>query len=249
MIDDLLSLQVVMVSGLQRGRDLLRQAASAAKIPIEIVEANDADAACRSLADGADIVFLDAALPGEAMAQITMAARAAARPAFTVLLADARATPFETDALAPRPTRLDDAERLMTGAMRMRVASHVLIVDDSATMRAIVRKILVATRFPFEVTEVEEGIKAIELARKVDFDIVFLDCNMPGLSGLETMAEFHRAKQGPSFVLMTSAPDAAVADRAQAQGAAFLRKPFFPADIEALLCRFYGLYALNPKRA
>jgi hypothetical protein len=28
-----------------------------------------------------------------------------------------------------------------------------------------------------------------------------------------------------------------------------LKKPFFPADIEAVLCRFYGLEALNPERA
>jgi hypothetical protein len=47
---------------------------------------------------------------------------------------------------------------------------------------------------------------------------------------------------------MTSAADEAVAVRARAQGAAFLKKPFFPADIEAVLCGFYGLRALNPKR-
>jgi hypothetical protein len=35
----------------------------------------------------------------------------------------------------------------------------------------------------------------------------------------------------------------------RAQGAAFLKKPFFPADIEAVLTRHYGLTALNPKRA
>ncbi len=38
-------------------------------------------------------------------------------------------------------------------------------------------------------------------------------------------------------------------NRARAQGAAFLKKPFFPADIENALCGLYGLRALNPKRA
>jgi hypothetical protein len=37
--------------------------------------------------------------------------------------------------------------------------------------------------------------------------------------------------------------------RARSEGAAFLKKPFFPADIEAVLCGFYGLRGLNPKRA
>lgn len=48
---------------------------------------------------------------------------------------------------------------------------------------------------------------------------------------------------------MTSASDESLPDRAREYGAGFLKKPFYPADIEAMLCRFYGLRALNPKRA
>jgi len=72
---------------------------------------------------------------------------------------------------------------------------------------------------------------------------------MPGFSGLETIIEFRRVKRRPIFVLMTSTQNDLVAARARAQGAAFLKKPFFPADIEAVLCSFYGLRALNPQRA
>jgi CheY-like chemotaxis protein len=115
-------------------------------------------------------------------------------------------------------------------------------------MRTIVRKTLTATRFPLDVTEADEGASALRLARESPFDIVFLDYNMPGLSGLETLSEFKREKQRVSVVLMTSTPDEALAERAQAQGAVFLKKPFFPADIEALLARFYGLRALNARR-
>jgi hypothetical protein len=38
-------------------------------------------------------------------------------------------------------------------------------------------------------------------------------------------------------------------EKARGQGAAFLKKPFFPADLETVLCGFYGLRALNPRRA
>ena len=116
-------------------------------------------------------------------------------------------------------------------------------------MRSIVRKILAATRFPLEVVEVAQGIEAIELAREIEFYIVFLDYNVPGFSGLETMAEFRREKRNPFFVLITSTPDHAIAERARERGAAFLKKPFFPPDLEAVLCRFYGLSVLNPQRA
>jgi hypothetical protein len=49
-------------------------------------------------------------------------------------------------------------------------------------------------------------------------------------------------------ILLSSAQDATLAERARLQGAAFPKKPFFPADIEAVLTRHCGLTALNPKR-
>lgn len=251
MTDDLLSSRVIVVSGSRDDQDLFRQAASASKVPIEIIEADGAAAACRSLGGAVDLVFLDAALASDEITKVVAAARGLPRPPFTALLAGpgAATAPFPTDGLAAKPTHLEAAKRLMESSIRLRLPSRALIVDDSATMRSIVRKILTATRFPLEVAEVEQGIEAIELARKVEFHIVFLDYNMPGFNGLETMAEFKREKRNPAFVLITSVQDEAVAERARAQGAAFLKKPFFPADIEAVLCRFYGLSALNPQRA
>jgi hypothetical protein len=47
---------------------------------------------------------------------------------------------------------------------------------------------------------------------------------------------------------MTSTTDEALAERAREHGAAFLEKPFYPGDIENVLCGFYGLRALNPER-
>jgi CheY-like chemotaxis protein len=132
--------------------------------------------------------------------------------------------------------------------MRLRLPSRVLLVDDSPTMRSIVRKVLAATRFPLDVTEAGTGGEALALAHRVEFDFVFFDHNLPGLSGLEAIAELRRAKHYPGFVLMTSADDEALAEKARAQGIAFLRKPFYPADLEGVLCGFCGLRALNPAR-
>ena len=250
MTDELFSLRVILASGSQRDQDLFRHAASESKVPIEIVEANDAAAVSRSIAAGAELAFLDMALGGEAVAQMTAAARATAKPPFTVLLCPpGTEAAFQTDALANKPSELEEAKRLLDGSTRVRPPSRVLIVDDSTTMRSIVRKILAATRFPLEVTEAEQGGQAIELARRSEFDIAFIDHHLPGLSGLETIAEFRRARHYPVFVLMTSAQDEVVATRARAQGVPYLTKPFFPADMEAVLCGFYGLRALNPKRA
>ena len=250
MTDELFSLRVVAASASKDDRDLLRNAAAAAKVPIEIIEAENGASACGALLRAVDLVFLDDALGADEVARVAAAARAAPKPPFTVLLAPPPSgVPFETDALAVKPTDIEEAKCLVNGAIRTRRPTRVLVVNDSSTMRSIVRKTLAATRFPLDVTEAAQGFEAIALARTAAFDIVLVDYNMPDFNGLETIAEFRREKQRVTFVLITSAQDQALADRARAQGVAFLKQPFFPADIEAVLCGFYGLRALSPRRA
>ena len=249
MADELLSLRIIVVSPSPGDRALFRNAAAAARVPIELVENDGEAAAGRSLAAGADLAFFDTALGGEAVARMASAARAASSPPFTVALgAPADSRSFPTDGQASRPEDEDDAHRLIAGSIRLRLPSRVLLVDNSPTMRSIVRRVLAATRFPLDVTEAGDGGQALALARAAEFDFVFFDHNLPGLSGLEAIAELRRAKRYPGFVLMTSADDAALAEKAHTQGIAFLKKPFYPADLEWVLCRFCGLRALSPAR-
>ena len=127
--------------------------------------------------------------------------------------------------------------------MRAKFPTRVLIVDDSGTMRSIVRKILSASRFALDMQEAAEGFAALEQLRSGKFGLVFLDYNMPGFNGLETLSEIKRESPAVAVVMMTSTLDNAIADRAHAAGAlAFLKKPFYPADIERLLERYYGLH-------
>jgi DNA-binding response OmpR family regulator len=138
---------------------------------------------------------------------------------------------------------------LIERSIRLRLTSRALIVDDSPTMRSIVRKLLAATRFPLEISEADEGFAALKQVGEAGIDLVFLDYNMPGFSGIETLAEFKRLKRRVDVVIMTSDDDESLPGRAREYGAAFLKKPFYPADIDAVLCRFYGLRAFNPRRA
>lgn len=249
MADELLSLQVIVVSQSPNDHEMFRKAAAASRVPIELVETDGEAPASRPLAAGADLAFFDVDLGGEAVGRMASAARAVPNPPFTVsLCAPDGSASFPTDGLACKPSELEEACRLLASAIRVRLRSRVLLVDNSPTMRTIVRKVLLATRFPLEVTEANEARQALALAREAEFDLVFFDYNMPGLSGLEAIAELRRAQRYPTFVLMTSADDEALAEKARVQGIAFLKKPFFPADLALVLCRFYGLRALNPQR-
>ena len=250
MSGDLLSLRVVLVSRSAEDHALFRQAAASSATPIELVTADAAAAAHDKLA-GADLLYLDGGLsPGEIETAVA-AARAARNPPFTVqLIGQQRGVePFATDAVADKPGRLEEARRLINRSVRVRLPSWVLVVDDSPTMRSIVRKILSGVRFPLEICEAGEGFAALKMVREHAIDLVFMDYNMPGFNGLETIAEFKREKRGVHVVLMTSVADPSLELRAGEAGADFLKKPFYPADIEAALSRFYGLRALNPKRA
>lgn len=114
-------------------------------------------------------------------------------------------------------------------------------MDDSSAMRGIVRKILGASRFAFDVHEAAEGIAALEQLASGNFGLVFLDYNMPGFNGIETLSEIKRLAPQVSVVMMTSTADNAIVERSQSAGAlAFLKKPFYPADIDAMLERHYG---------
>jgi CheY-like chemotaxis protein len=250
MSDDLVSLKVIVVSPSIDCRVPVKGAAAACAIPIELAEVDGASAAAPLLAGGADIVLIDGELPAADHARICSAARSAPKAPFTVLLATpGNGAAFEADARAERPSSVESARSLIDGLTKVRLSSRVLLVDDSSTMRNIVRKILGATRFPFQITEATAGAEALEIARTGSFDIIFLDYHMPGFNGLDTVAEFRRERQHAVFVLMTSAHDDALAERARSQGVGFLKKPFYPADIEAILAGFYGLEAINSRPA
>ena len=106
-------------------------------------------------------------------------------------------------------------------------------------MRAIVGA--VGSRFRLEVAE--EGIEALKHIGSGKFDVVFLDYNMPGFNGIETLSEIKRQYPRIEVVIMTANRDETLADRARDAGAAaFLKKPFYPADIDAILHSVFGLW-------
>jgi CheY-like chemotaxis protein len=243
--EDLVSLRILIVSQSSSDRGLWRQAVALAPMPIELIEAEALGSAQPLFARGvADIVLLDAAMPEPDRSAVAAAARATASAPFIVVIApnDSSARGIDADGVINRPSSLAEAQYLVDRIAHVRLPSRVLVVDDSGTMRSIVRKILSATRFPVEVAEAEEGGAALERIRSGNFDIVILDYNMPGLNGLDTLAEIKREHPRLEVVMITSTQDESVATRVRAAGAAaFLKKPFFPADIDVVLHAFCGM--------
>ena len=120
--------------------------------------------------------------------------------------------------------------------------SRVLVVDDSATVRTVVRKVLQSSRYRLESEEADGGAAALECAGSRPFDVVFLDCDMPVMDGWATLAELQRSHPKLAVVMMTGANDNRIVDRARTAGAKeLLFKPFYPKDIDAVRNRLFGL--------
>jgi CheY-like chemotaxis protein len=243
---DLVSLRMLVVAAARPEVDLWQQGAAMVTVPVEFIAADGTAAAVAMLAKGdMDICIVDYDLPAADKAAVTKAARAAKPGPLLVMSAQREAARTEgADGSLIKPASPADARKLVEVCIRAKMRTRVLIVDDSGTMRSIVRKILSGSRFALDVGEASEGIAALNLLRGGKFDLVFLDYNMPGLNGFETLSEIKRESPHVAVVIMTSTVDNAVAERARASGAlAFLKKPFYPADVDAVIERHYGLHA------
>ena len=87
----------------------------------------------------------------------------------------------------------------------------------------------------YEVTPVNNGQDAIDICRESHFDIVFLDENMPGLSGLETLQEIKAIRPTLPVVMITKSEEEHIMEQAIGQKIAdYLIKPVNPSQI--LLC-------------
>ena len=117
--------------------------------------------------------------------------------------------------------------------------SHILIVDDSPTIRRMVRASLAALQHDF--IEAGSGLEAIEQLAVGSIQLMVLDLNMPDMHGLEVLG-FVRANQKfqqlPVLVLTTrDDPDSRTAAM-QAGATSYLTKPFTP---QALLAEARGM--------
>lgn len=242
--DDILSIRVLHVCPSEDDRALLREGAGQANLPLDLREADSFAKAGILLGRGdIDIVLIDAAVATAEQARLIEAARGSANGALIVLLVTgAGGIRSAADATAPKPRNGTEATVFLNRAARARLPCRALVVDDSSAMRTIVRKVLQASRFSLEVVEADDGEKGLAHLRDEPVDVVFLDYNMPGLNGIATLSELKRSKPQVDVIIMTSVDDSGIGDRALRAGAsAFLKKPFYPADVDAVLYARYGL--------
>ncbi len=84
----------------------------------------------------------------------------------------------------------------------------------------------------FELSTASNGDDAIEMVKKQDFDLIFLDENMPGLSGLQTLAHIKEIKSDIPVIMITKSEEEDIMDEAIGSKIAdYLIKPVNPKQI------------------
>jgi CheY-like chemotaxis protein len=141
---------------------------------------------------------------------------------------------IEGDAFRRDPADEKHPGRLAASAAR---TLSVLVVDDNEINALLLRVVL--ERLGHRVTERHDGVAALAAAENQDFDVVFLDLNLPGLGGAAVAANLRRRAAGPGkrphLVAVTG--DGAAAHEGAAEFDAVLGKPVTPEALRALLDR------------
>jgi DNA-binding NtrC family response regulator len=108
---------------------------------------------------------------------------------------------------------------------RERAAVRILVVDDDDEMRAVLRRMLESDGY--DVTERSRATHVLETLRKDPFDVVILDKEMPGLTGLDLLPVLRHEFPRLPVVFVTAFGGRQVAASAIRLGAtSYLEKPF-----------------------
>lgn len=121
---------------------------------------------------------------------------------------------------------------------------NVLLIDDSAVMRAMLLKSLEMSGLPLgQVYQAADGAEGLELLRQHWFDLVMLDISMPGMPG-DAMLEAMRAETAlaamPVLVVTSERGTERVA-RMEQLGAVHLNKPFLPEQLRDVVLELTGV--------
>jgi len=125
------------------------------------------------------------------------------------------------------------------------MAFNILIVDDSMSMRSVIKKIISLSGFKIdEYYEAQNGKEALSILSQKWVDVILSDINMPEMNGIEMLKELKKDelyKQIPVIFVTTEGSQERMDEAREAGASGFLKKPFLPEELRALLCQIVGM--------
>ncbi len=107
---------------------------------------------------------------------------------------------------------------------------RVLIAEDEALIRMDVREMLIEEGHDV-VGEARDGAEAIELARALKPEVIFMDVKMPGMDGIAAAAVIGAERIAPVVMVTAFSQTRYIEDASAAGAMGYLVKPFSKKDI------------------
>ncbi len=115
---------------------------------------------------------------------------------------------------------------------------EILFVDDDTTILSLVEEYL--TTFNYRISVVDNGLKALELIKDKDFDVVFTDFKMPDITGLELLAVIKEYRPLTEVIIVTGHGTMESAVQAMKYGSYdYIQKPFKLDVLKILIEKIY----------
>ena len=119
--------------------------------------------------------------------------------------------------------------------------SHVLIVDDSRSIRELLGGVL--SNAGFTVTSASDGQEGLDSARSGQFDLVITDINMPVMNGLDLLKSLRKLPDytfKPILILSTEFSQEMKQQGKAAGATGWMVKPFDPVKLVDVIHRLLG---------
>lgn len=116
----------------------------------------------------------------------------------------------------------------------------VMIVDDSAAIRKILRRVLTQAEVPLgQVHEANDGLEALEVLKHQTVSLILCDINMPNMDGIELLEKVksrdHHLRDVPFIMVTTEGSQARVMQALELGAAGYVKKPFTADQIKEKL--------------
>jgi two-component system chemotaxis response regulator CheY len=121
---------------------------------------------------------------------------------------------------------------------------NILIVDDSATMRALLHRVVGLADLPIgTIYQAPNGLEALKILETHSVQAVFTDLNMPVMNGMQLLREMAKRDGWKDLLRIIISTDGSKLRREEARELnvnLYVEKPFRPEVVRDVLCQIAG---------
>jgi len=123
-------------------------------------------------------------------------------------------------------------------------ALNILIVDDSATMRALLHRVVGLADLPIgTIYQAPNGLEALKILETYSVQALFTDLNMPVMNGMDLLREVAKRDSWKNILRIVISTDGSKLRREEARELnvdLYVEKPFRPEVVRDVLCQIAG---------